>query len=258
MAETMNYTLGRGKLYFSAFRPGTTNPAGFEYVGHTTAIGITASTEKLDHWNMDSNVKFKDRSVTLSADFSMTFTTDHISPENVARFFLSENAERVSQADATGVSETITDIEIDRYYSLGVTESAPAGVRELKTVSVTVGGTALENEVDYRVDLENGLVYFIEGGAAVAGTDAVVTYGVEAHTFDRVVSGSSNVRGALKFVSDNATGTDATIYAPCVELSPNGDFQLKGDEWQELSFNVSVEQLPGRAALYREGRPERV
>lgn len=256
MAEQMNYTLGRGKLYFSAFRPGTTNPAGFEYVGHTTAISISASSEKLDHWNMDGGPKFKDKSVTLSSEFAMSFTTDHISPENVARFFMSEGYERVSQAAATSVSETIADIEIDRYYSLGVTADAPAGVRELSTVSVTIGGTAMENEVDYRV--EKGQLYFIAGGAAVAGTDAVINYGIEAHTFDRVVSGSSNVRGALKFVSDNATGTDATLYAPCVELSPSGDFQLKSDEWQELSFDVSVEKLPGRAALYREGRPERV
>lgn len=256
MAQTQNYTVGRGKVYYAPFRPGTTRPAGWEYIGHTTELGISATTEKLDHWNMDSKRKRKDKTVTLSAEFAMTFSTDHISPNNVARFFLSDGAQTVSQAAAASVNQTITGIELDRYYTLGDSDGAPMGVKELESVTVAIGGTDLEPEIDFIADLVNGTVYFVEGGAATAGADAVITYGVRASTFDRVLSGDAEVRGALKFVSDNATGDNFTMLAPCVEISPNGDYALKGDEWQVLSFNVSVLELDDRAALYRDGRPE--
>lgn len=256
MAQTQNYTVGRGKVYLSKFRPGTHFPEAWEYIGHTTELGISATTEKLDHWNMDGKRKRKDKTVTLSAEFAMTFTTDNISPENVARFFLSDGPQTVSQAAAASVNETIQGIALDRFYALGESESAPMGVRELETVSVTVGGTALEAEIDYVADLVNGTIYFVPGGAATEGADATITYGVRASTFSRVISGDSEFEGALKFVSDNATGDNCTMLAPYVQVAPNGDYALKGDDWQALSFNVSVLELDNRAALYRDGRPE--
>lgn len=256
--KTNNYTVGRGKLYFSAFRPGTTRPSGFEYIGHTPEMGISVTTETLDHWNMSGGPKFKDRSITLSADFAMTFTTDNISPDNMAKFFLSEQAQRVSQAAATAQTQLIAGVALERLYLVGESAATPNGVKRLVNVSVSVDGTPLEAEVDYIVDAENGGITLLEGGAAQAGDDVTVSYGVESASFDRVISGNSPVRGALRFVAENATGDDFTLFAPCVELTPNGDYSLIGDEWQTLSFNVSVEKLEDRAALYRDGIPERV
>ncbi|KGJ23761.1 hypothetical protein [Paracoccus sanguinis] len=253
MAHTNNYTLGRGKLYFSPFRPGTTNPAGFRYIGNTPSLSYTATVEKLDHYNSDAGIRVKDASVVLSADFAMQFTTDDISAENVAMFFLNENPETITQASATGQTETITVGALERRYALGVSDATPTGLQNVSGVTVSNGATALEAEVDYQVDLATGTVKFLEGGAVSVGDTLTVSYGVEAATYERVISGSSAVRGALRFVSDNPKGDNFTIYAPCVEITPNGDYELKGDDWQTLSFSVSVEKLAERAAIYRDG-----
>ena len=252
-----NYTLGRGKLYFSPFRPGTTNPAGFRYIGNTPSLSYTATVEKLDHYNSDAGVRVKDRSVVLSADFAVSFTTDNISPENVAMFFLNESAETVSQAAATGQTETITVGHLGRHYALGVSDATPAGVQNISGVSVLNGATALEDEVDYVVSQTDGTIRFVEGGAVSAGDTITVNYGVEAGTYSRVISGSRAGRGALRFVSENPEGDDYVDYIPCVELTPDGDYELKGDDWQTLSFSGSIEKLAERAAIYRTGRDYR-
>jgi len=41
---------------------------------------------------------------------------------------------------------------------------------------------------------------------------------------------------------------------PYVKLMPNGDFALKGDEWQQLSFNIEVLKKGTLEAVYMDGR----
>jgi hypothetical protein len=42
---------------------------------------------------------------------------------------------------------------------------------------------------------------------------------------------------------------------PYVRLSPNGDFALKSDEWQQLSLNVEILKLADYERIYVDGRP---
>lgn len=258
MATPQNYTVGRGRLEFAPFKAGTTRPSAFRYLGHTTEMSISATAEKLDHWNMDGGPKTKDRSVTLSVDYSMTFTTDHISPENVALFFMSEGPQTVTQAAAASLEETITGVVLERKYMLGESAATPNGVKNATITTVTVGGTELEAEIDYVADLVNGTIFFREDAGVTAGANVTIAYAVEASTFSRVISGNQAVRGVLRFVSDNAAGDDFTMLFPSVEITPNGDYALKGDEWQVLGFNGSIEKLEDRAAIYRDGHPARI
>ena len=43
---------------------------------------------------------------------------------------------------------------------------------------------------------------------------------------------------------------------PLVELSPNGDFDLKGDTWRQIPFNLKVLKRGSLAALYIDGVPQ--
>jgi hypothetical protein len=59
-----------------------------------------------------------------------------------------------------------------------------------------------------------------------------------------VRSGSnSQVEGALFFEATNPVGLRFDYTFPYVQLSPDGDFQLKGDEWQQLSFTFEALKL---------------
>ena len=45
--DNKNYTLGRGKVYFSRFKAGTQIPAGFFYIGNTPEFNLTIESEVL-------------------------------------------------------------------------------------------------------------------------------------------------------------------------------------------------------------------
>ena len=83
------------------------------------------------------------------------------------------------------------------------------------------------------MDFDNGLISFVEGSLiAVDDADVDVTFTVAASTRSRVISGSEPVEGAMMYITKNPKGSDAVFYLPYVKITPNGDYALKGDEWQ--------------------------
>jgi hypothetical protein len=238
------YTLGRGRVFFDRFPQGeqvtvNTKGSGERYIGNTPEFSITSESEDLDHFDSDAGVNTKDASVQLSLDRTGSFTTDSIDPENVALFFLGASG-TVTQAAATGATESITVQAQGTFYQLGSTVSNPAGIRNISNVDITSpSGTVVDT--DYQVEEANGRIYIIPGSTKLTvGTAMTVEYDSAATTYTQIVSSSDSVYGALRFVSTNPIGKRRHYYFPYVQLSPNGDYNLKGDEWQQISFTVNV------------------
>jgi hypothetical protein len=85
--------------------------------------------------------------------------------------------------------------------------------------------------------------------------DIEITYDRAAKSREQVISGTDQVEGAILFVSTNPEGKKMDYLLPYVRLSPNGDFALKSDEWQQLSLNVEILTADNRSAIYLDGRP---
>lgn len=378
MVAGQNYTLGRGKVYFSRFKPGTQIPEGFRYIGNTPEFSLSIESENLDHYSSDEGIREKDDSVPLEVNRTGTLTTDSIQPENVALFFFG-TSEIVTQL-AVGLStEAVADVLQGHSYWLGVGPNNPTGYKGLDpdnfaiaasgatkaTGTLTFSGTGSDgdtivigtrtytlrtvptvaNDVDIGVDAAttannliaaiNGgagegtaygtgtdphsLVYaasggagivtvtaktagtggnsiattesgtgtsfasatlttgtgtgyaattdyvfnpatgmftIVEGGAIADGSDIVVSFAVLASTRDRVISGSTPVEGALRYIEANPKGADFDYLLPYIKVTPNGDYALKGDEWQQIPFNIeALKPSDGREAIYMDGRP---
>ena len=73
-----NYTLGRGKLYFGQFRPGTQTPRGERYLGNSPELSFNATQEELAHYYSDGGIRTKDASVILQQDYAGSFILDDI------------------------------------------------------------------------------------------------------------------------------------------------------------------------------------
>ena len=166
-----NLVLGRGKMYFAPYFPNTQTGGTKGYFGNTPELTMAVATTKLDHYSSEQGLKVKDRSVQLQADLTLTFSTDNISPANLALWFGGKNA-----------------------------------------------GT---QPIDAPTDL---------GTLTLIGS-------------------SSQIYGALFFESDNPVGQNTNYWFPYVALTPNGNFALKGDAWQTLSFTGE--------ALKRDAQTER-
>jgi hypothetical protein len=252
-----NYTLGRGKVHFARFKTGTQTPDGFFYIGNTPEFSLNIESQTLDHYSSDEGIREKDDSVPLEVNRTGSLTTDNIDPKNVALFFFGTDS-TVTVSSATGIVDALTTVKQGHSYKLGSTSTNPAGYFGVAAVTAATnpGAVSLVIDVDYTFEALTGTITFVEGSAvATEGIDIDVTYNVAASTRSRVISGSEPVEGAMMYVTKNPKGDDSTFYMPYVKITPNGDYALKGDEWQQIPLQLEVLKPVGQEAIYRDGVP---
>lgn len=154
-------TLGRGKLFFQPYLLGETTGGALGYFGDTTEVSLAETSQDLDHYNSEAGIKVLDKSVVLTQDQTITFTTDNINEGNLAFWF---------------------------------------------------GATNLALPADAPIDVG-----------------------------DVVISGDAqSIYGALMYKANNPIGSNRTLWVPYCNLKPNGNFALKGDTWQSMSFSARV------------------
>jgi hypothetical protein len=252
-----NLVLGRGELYFDPFLSGTTTKTGERYIGNTTEININVESDKLDHFSSDRGIREKDRSVILELRRQGTFSTDNMATENLAMFLLGD-VSTVTQTSTPVVGEAINDVIKGRYYQIGATAGNPQGVRAVSSVTVKKGASTLVLNTDYSLDTTLGRIRVLEGSVTVSnGDDLTVDYTPAANSRSRIVTGASaEIKGALRYISYNPEGEQRDMYIPYALITPNGDLAMKGEEWQQASFNIEVQKLDNNtAAIYLDGRP---
>ena len=146
-----------------------------------------------------------------------------------------------------------------------MTSNRPYGVRGITNVSVAANpaGGASVNLIlgtDYTVDAETGAVLFLTSGLVLtndADDAVVVTYDVQATSYNQVVSGSAGaLEGELFYKSFNPKGDKIDYLFSFVQLRPSGDFSLKGDEWQQITFEFEALKKDDQTeTVYANGRP---
>jgi len=251
-----NLVLGRGKVYFDRFAPGTQVKTGERYMGATPSYSVSAETQELDHFSSEEGLQVKDESVTLRVDYSGALTVEDMSDKNAALFFFGD-AETATISAAVGETESFA-VQPGYFYQLGMTDAKPEGVELVSNVVVVLdpGGadTPCVAGTDYNVDTDLGRIEVIDGGNLVADATMGVTYDITAQTQSRVISGTSLIQGAMRFISFNGVGNQRNFYMPKVTLRPNGEYALKGEEWQNIGFNVEILQAGNLANLFTSGR----
>ncbi len=248
-----NRVLGRGELHFGRFKPGTETPAGERYFGNSPELTLSVATESIEHMDSDHGIKEIDESTIISVNYSGSFTTDNISADNVALFFSGEKG-TLTQAAASNITETFADVEQGLTYQLGTSAASPTGVRNVASVVVKTGAVTHVAGTDYIADLELGRVTILEQGGIANLADITVTYDILASSRSLVLSSNAPIYGSMRFIAFNAVGEKADFFLPKVRIAPQGDYNLKGDEWQSIPFTFQVLKKPGLAAIYRDGR----
>lgn len=256
-----NYVVGRGRLYFNIFKKGSNTPASGElYFGNTPELTLTADTETLDHYSSESGLRNLDASVLLEYTQGGNFTTDEINADNLALFFLGDKTV-VTQTQMTDRKETFELLQKGRYYQLGTDDVTPTGVRNIDNfqivvadagtsisvgsgdITTIVGATALPAD-NYEIDLATGRLYIEPDASDIgSGKTAAVQYDVGAQARTTVIGKANMIYGSLRFISDNPVGTQKDYYFPKVSLQPDGDYALKGDDWQVMGFTFRAMKL---------------
>lgn len=260
MAEVKNFVLGRGRLYFNQFANGTQTLTGERYIGSTQQFSLAIGSETLNHMSMESGIRSIDDSAILENTRNASYTTDQIDQANLSSFIVGEG-ETLAVAGGAVVDELISGVTQNRHYQLGYDEATNiTGARNVSAVTVTDDNATpvtFTETTDYTVDLDLGRIYVVEGGAITDGTNLKVSYTEAAYSREQIVtSDNTKLYGALRFVADNAKGENRDFYMPYVLMTPNGEYALKGDDWQNMGFNLSILQKSATIeAIYADGRP---
>jgi len=242
-----NYVVGRGKLYFRPFLPGTRTlaPGGSRYLGNSPEVSLSQDEDKLDHYNSDSGIRVKDASVSLQNDMSGSFTLDDIQPENLALWFRGDVESNVIAGGAVA-DEAHSDVKLGSYIQLGLTAGNPIGARNVSLVVVTDASddSVIAAAGNYEVDPVTGRVFILPDAADITeGMDLEIDYTAAAGTEEVVIAAGTTIEGRLEFFADNAAGANRDYIWPCVQISPDGDFALKGDDWQQMEFSLEILKL---------------
>ncbi len=348
MADVMenNYVVGRGRLFFGQFKPGTRKAKGQLYFGNTPELSTSQNEDKLDHYSAEAGVRVKDASVTLQNDSSGSFQCDNIDNANLALWFRGDVIQRIEAGSdsahgtltiATAVpvdgdkftiggqdivfkaaapvgmqvliggtiTESATNLKnfINATPSLGVTATSAVGVVTLTAIAAGEGGNAITlaktfatgangtvsgatltggtdstetidgdrvvlgtwlqlgvsadmpqgirgttnvtitgvDEDSYVVESATGRIYLNSDAPDITpGEDLEISYGVAAAIEDIVIAKGESIEGELQFLANNAAGLNKDFFWPYVRLTPDGDFALKGDDWQAMTFQFEI------------------
>jgi hypothetical protein len=256
--------LGKGKIYFDRFASGitvgeSTTGEGERYFGNTPGFTLSASEENLEHFSSEGGVRVKDGSVQLSLDRSGTLACDNINADNLALQFLG-TATLLTQAAATGLSTTYENVKLGRYLQAGASVSNPAGQRNILTVVVKTGAsyaTTVTMSGNYTVDAELGRIYILPTATELAdGDDVKIEFAVAESTREQVISGTTSIYGALRYIADNPSGPNRDVYLPYVKMAPDGDISFKGEEWMTCNFTLeALKKSSSIESVYIDGRP---
>ncbi|AAQ63353.1 major tail protein with Ig-like domain [Burkholderia phage BcepNazgul] len=251
--------LGRGKCYFDKFAPGTFNTTGELYFGNSPSLELAVASTMLDHFDSDEGMKVKDITITLQQDVTTTLQVDNISTDNLALWFTGSKAKVTQAASASPVAPETIIVTPGAWYQLGVSPTNIAGVGavtdfDAKTTDATPAEIPLTN---FNIDLKNGRFQVKPDAADITDTKPIsVTYKLAADTYDQVVSAGDQIMGAFRFISHNAYGPSRNYFMPYTKITADGNFQLKGDAWQQLQFKLEVlKKDSATERVYLDGRP---
>ncbi len=254
--EEQKYVIPRGRAFFDPF-DANGNLTGEIPFGNSPELTLTIATEKADHFSSQKGLREKDASVVVQVDRTGNLVCDNITSSNYG-LWLSGTNEKITQS-AVAVTAELRAVIPGRFYQLGSTDANPMGVRNVTGITVKneAGTTTYDVGDDYNVDQETGRVQIVVGGAITAGN---VNFGYTpvAGTFERAKTGAaSEIQGALRVVSDNATGGNRDHYMPKVTLTPDGDLPIiaEGTDFVQLSFGLEVLKPANAEAIYADGRP---
>jgi hypothetical protein len=254
--DNVELQIPRGIVFFDQFDDnGATQ--GEDDMGNCPGVTLTIATEKADHFSSRTGIREKDQSVVVQIDRTGVLICDHMSVKNSARWY-SADVESVSQNN-TAVTDEVITVTPGKFYQLGKTSSNPAGNRNVSTVVVTdsAGTTTYTEGDDYEIDLVAGRLQILESGDIPAG-DIKVDYAKAAKTWNRVKTGAaSELEGALRIISDHASGTNRDHYMPHVKLKPRGDLPVITEDTQyvRMEFDLEILTPENGSAIYLDDQP---
>lgn len=184
-------------------------------------------------------------SITLPEPWTMTFTTDSIGRDILKALFLGEDT------DVDVASGSITSEEIVARTGKWVPTSQVGFTTGTVSVTGTGGSPTHAEDTDYLVDLRNGAILAIDGGAITAGATIEVSADYGARAGFRINAAKTESLSVALLVDGRSLrpeDSDKTIRTLIhkVNLRPAGGNDLMSDEWVSPQFGGTMVTPSGK------------
>lgn len=238
-ANTNDYNLGRGKVYFADLV--SSKPNAYRFLGNAPEFNISVEVETLEHESSQSGLKVTDKEVVISQKVNLNLTLDELNFENLSTFLAGTTSSFTNGGAETGYdlagaeSYAVAD---GRWYD--IVDSSGKRVYNLATLADNSGTAGTH----YSVDLKMGRIFLIDSATADL-TDVTWTVDSGAATFDEVRAlTQTSILGALKFVAENPASTDhqTEFQFHQVSLKAEGDLGMISDEYSQMQLTGIAER----------------
>ena len=254
--QTSDYNLGRGVLYFAPIDTATGQPKGYRDLGNCPEFSINIEVETLEHQSSRQGLRVTDKEVIISQTLNLSFSLDEINHENLALVTSGAKGTSTNVTEAGFGQYTMVaaaDVEKGRWYD--IKNSSNGRAYDVQSAELTVEDTSAVSFVlntDYELDTTQGRILLLSSSSkvqdAIDNTRGInVTLAARAGAVNlmnevRALT-STNITGALKFIAVNPANNDVETEFQFnqVQLKPDGDFSLIGDEFTTMSFTAVAE-----------------
>ena len=227
--DKSNYFAGGTRLYVQ--KAGTT---GLLDLGNVINPSISPATENLEHFTSRFGTRRRDRREQTQRSYSISFTLDEFSPENLALVF------SAGSGDPTALAQTAqTDFTED------ITVVLNRGIRLTyrKVSNVTIGDAhGVEGET-FRVDCKAGIITFLSGHTFENGEVVTVEYDAAAISGWQLNPGVMTGIQQLDSVVFLMIGVDGNVHEwnfISATLDVEGDLSFPDADWASVGFVIDV------------------
>ena len=247
--NTLDYVLGKGKLFFGLNDPSTGLPSALRDLGNTPAMTVSIEVEQKEHKNSRDCLAFVDALFITSQKLNLSFQLDEINFENL-RDFLSGASDTLNNPHDVTHTDVVIDatVELGRWYELRKANGDRVYNLDAAGVVYTIekDGTPdvlLVEGTDYVIDEQLGLIFFKTTATNIAtGNQAqwsITTGATIPQDLDRVRALQVPlVEGTLIFIQDNANdcGQRNKYRFHRAQLTGDGELALIGNDESVMSF----------------------
>lgn len=251
--EATKLVIGRGEVYFDRFLTGTRVGEGERYLGNTPSFRIQREIERLERATSYRGRRITQPGAIISESHTVNLTCEHVDVDNLALWF-GTDFDTGYVPVAENYTETLT-VKRGRYYQLGKTMDPIHGLRDIDYIEVFRGGVVVPPTGNYEFDPTTGRLYIEASAPAIpTGTQIVAQFDIRPRTTNFMINNAESIFGALRFVSWNEgvrNRSRVDFFFPFVEITPRGQTDLKGDEFQQWGFDITAMNLrPGVPQVY--------
>jgi hypothetical protein len=239
-----NLAMPRGALSFAAFDDDGVNTGEID-LGNVASFDLTNAIGYKEHMTSHESVVVLDAKKPSDQKWTLKFTPEERSAENMALFFLSDpdkqkgsSPDQEAQTAGSGSSSPI--IYLDRWIDLG---HKYINYGSIHVGALTISLAQSGEDADCRVDYENGLVMIKTGNSKGLpdATAAAVTFTYRTVALRSFVTRIRPMVGFLRYRGLSEQGPRHSIECWKVQITPDAALGLiKPQDYAGLSFSGDV------------------